>query len=106
MTAQLPTYLADLQRLVDIDCGSYTKVGVDEVGAWVADAFRDLGGTVEVLANTHHGDTVVGTFGDAAGSGPAFLMVGHMDTVFDPGTVAARPFAIRDGLATGPGSRT
>jgi glutamate carboxypeptidase len=26
-----------------------------------------------------------------------------MDTVFDPGTAAARPFAIRDGNATGPG---
>ena len=26
-----------------------------------------------------------------------------MDTVFDPGTAAARPFAIRDGVATGPG---
>ena len=30
-----PAFLADLERLVDIDCGSYTKAGVDEVGRWV-----------------------------------------------------------------------
>ena len=30
-------------------------------------------------------------------------MIGHMDTVFDPGTVAERPFRITDGIATGPG---
>ena len=65
MTAQLPAYLADLQRLVDIDCGSYTKAGVDEVGRWVAATFRDLGAAVEVLPNEAHGDTVVGTFGGA-----------------------------------------
>ena len=103
MTAQLPAYLADLQRLVDIDCGSYTKVGVDEVGRWVAAAFRDLGAAVEVLPNEAHGDTVVGTFGRAGTAGPALLMVGHLDTVFDPGTVAERPFVIRDGNAMGPG---
>jgi glutamate carboxypeptidase len=30
-------------------------------------------------------------------------MVGHMDTVFPDGTVAERPFAVRDGRAYGPG---
>jgi glutamate carboxypeptidase len=36
-------------------------------------------------------------------AGPSLLLIGHMDTVFDPGTAAARPFAITDGIATGPG---
>jgi glutamate carboxypeptidase len=30
-------------------------------------------------------------------------MLGHLDTVFPAGTVAGRPFRIRDGIATGPG---
>ena len=63
-----------VQRLVDIDCGSYTKAGVDEVGRWVADAFRDLGAHVELMPNEAYGDTVVGTFGDSVASGPALLM--------------------------------
>ncbi|MCY7417871.1 MAG: M20 family metallopeptidase [Chloroflexi bacterium] len=104
MTAQLPAYLADLQRLVDIDCGSYTKAGVDEVGRWVAATFRDLGADVQVSPNELYGDTVVGTLGSSVTTtGGALLMVGHMDTVFDPGTVAERPFRITDGIATGPG---
>ena len=31
------------------------------------------------------------------------LLIGHMDTVFDPGTAAERPFRIDDGNAHGPG---
>ena len=37
------------------------------------------------------GATVVGTFSGTPG-GPRVLLIGHMDTVFDPGTAAARPF--------------
>ena len=37
------------------------------------------------------------------GGSPKVLIVGHHDTVFPVGTVAARPFAVRDGKATGPG---
>ena len=33
----LPDFLADLQQLVNIDCGSYSKHGVDSVGTWVRD---------------------------------------------------------------------
>ncbi len=109
MTGQLPSYLADLQRLVDIDCGSYTKAGVDEVGRWVADTFRDLGADVQVTSNADHGNTLVGILADADAdadadaAAAALLMIGHMDTVFDPGTVAERPFRVTDGRAMGPG---
>ena len=44
--ARLPDYLADLERLVNIDCGTYTKAGVDEVGRWVAGQLRALGASV------------------------------------------------------------
>ena len=35
--------------------------------------------------------------------GAAVLLVGHHDTVFPLGTLSARPFAVADGRATGPG---
>ncbi len=95
-------FLADLRHLVDIDCGSYTKSGVDEVGRWVADAFQRIGGDVEVLPNERLGDTVVGRFAGAA-DGPIALLIGHMDSVFEPGTVAERPFRTQGGRAYGPG---
>ena len=34
--AGLPAFLADLERLCNIDCGSYTPQGVNEVADWVA----------------------------------------------------------------------
>src|SRR3954454_3078872 len=95
-----PAFLADLERLVNIDCGSYTKAGVDEVGRWTADRLRALGLTVESLPNDLGvGDTGVGTLAGTDPDGPTLLLIGHMDTVFDPGTAAERPFSIENGIA-------
>ena len=103
-----PAYLSDLARLVNIDCGSYTPAGVDEVGRFVASFMTDHGATVEVRPDPAgtRGSTVVGSWDGPAGTagGPRALLIGHMDTVFDPGTAAERPFAIdADGIARGPG---
>jgi glutamate carboxypeptidase len=99
-----PAYLADLERLVNTDCGSYTKAGVDAIGRWTAERLRTLGFTVTSHENDQGlGETVIGELHGTDPSGPTLLCIGHMDTVFDPGTVAARPFAIQAGIATGPG---
>ena len=39
---------------------------------------------------------MIGTWDGDGGTpgGPRLLLIGHMDTVFDPGTAAERPFAI------------
>lgn len=101
--ARLARYLADLERLVNIDCGSYTKEGVDEVGRWTSGFLESLGAQVEIDRNEELGDTVVGRLGSGEARGRRLLLIGHMDTVFDPGTAAARPFHIEGGRATGPG---
>ena len=104
ISADLPAYLADLERLVNIDCGSYTPEGVDTVGRWVTEFLTELGATVETRPDPAGGlgATVVATFEGRAG-GPRALLIGHMDTVFDPGTAAERPFRAEDGVAYGPG---
>ena len=104
--ARLPRFLDELRQLVDIDCGSYTPEGVNRVAAVVTDALRGLG--AEVVRVPHRpeegrpqlGDLVIGRI---AGDGPRLLLIGHMDTVFDPGTAAERPFRIDGDRATGPG---
>ena len=45
---------------------------------------------------------MIGTF-EGGPRGPRILLIGHLDTVFDPGTAAARPFRVEDGIAYGPG---
>src|SRR4249919_2156181 len=104
ISADLSAYLTDLERLVNIDCGSYTPEGVDTVGRWVTDFLTELGATIETRPDPagRLGATVIATFEGRAG-GPRALLIGHMDTVFDPGTAAERPFRIDDGVAYGPG---
>jgi len=106
--ADEPAYLADLARLVNTDCGSYTPEGVDEIGRFVAAFMTDHGATVEVRPDPvgTRGATVIGTWQGSRGTtgGPRILLIGHMDTVFDPGTATERPFTIDgEGIARGPG---
>ncbi len=97
---QLPRYLAELKALVSIDCGSYTPAGVNRVADFCIDALAALGATVERIPAEGLGDLVIGRL---AGEGPRVLMIGHMDTVFDPGTAAERPFRHEGDRAFGPG---
>lgn len=99
---RLPDYLDDLRRLVNVDCGSYTKEGVDEVGAWTGRFLSDLGADVERIPSDRLGDTWVARF-ESGRPGLRTLLIGHLDTVFDPGTAAARPFRIEGSRAYGPG---
>jgi glutamate carboxypeptidase len=102
--ADLPAFLRDLERLVGIDCGSYTPEGVDEVGRFVAAFLERMGFVIETHRDPEGrlGDTLVGTV-DGDPAGPRLLLIAHLDTVFDPGTAARRPFRIDGGIARGPG---
>src|SRR5258708_5624280 len=99
IAADLPSYLVDLRRLVEIDCGSYTPEGVNEVADWAADFLAGIGATIDRRPDPDGrlGDTVIATFAGRPG-GPRALLIGHMDTVFDPGTAAERPFRMHEGI--------
>ncbi|MDQ2853236.1 MAG: M20 family metallopeptidase [Chloroflexota bacterium] len=99
-------YVAELQELVSIDCGSYSPSGVNQVADFVAAALAELGGQVE--RTPHQPDTGEPQLGDVVvgrvpGRGPRLLLIGHMDTVFPEGTATARPFRVDGERALGPG---
>ena len=109
LEADLPAFLADLEHVVNIDCGSYTPAGVNLVGDWVAAELAAMGASVDRRQDPsgRFGDTIVGTFAGKPG-GARVLLIGPMDTVFSEGEAAKRPFRI-DGevgagaIARGPG---
>jgi glutamate carboxypeptidase len=107
VSARLPRFLAELESLVNIDCGSYTPAGVNRVADAVAASLTELGATVERHAHqpaateSPLGDLVVGRL---AGEGPRLLLIGHMDTVFEEGTAAQRPYRVDGERAMGPGT--
>jgi glutamate carboxypeptidase len=99
--ARRPLFLADLQQLVDLDCGSYDKAGVDAAGRIVQARLEDDGWAVERLPHDVYGDTLVATI-DGGAPGHVVLLA-HLDTVFEKGTAAQRPFQIAGDTAYGPG---
>lgn len=100
-------YLDDLKALVNIDSGTYTKSGVDRVGAYLQERFHDFGFSSYVDSQQKYGNHLVATHKGTMPNGPRLLFIGHMDTVFPEGEAQRRPFTIseRNGsrIATGPG---
>ena len=100
-------FVTELEQMVNIDCGSYTVAGVNEIADLCEARLRerrfkvDRQAHVPAAGEPQLGDLVIGTLDGAGGSN--VLLVGHMDTVFDEGTVAERPFRIEGDIARGPG---
>lgn len=108
---RLASYLTDLAVLVAIDSGSYSPAGVNRVADWTQDRLLRLGFAVErtspVPLHGHPvGDVLIarkpGSLPVAEG-GRRVLLVAHMDTVFEDGAAAERPFTLDGVLARGPG---
>jgi glutamate carboxypeptidase len=92
-----------LTQLVDVDSGTGDVEGGRKVAALLIPRLEALGMKVETVAAEAAGlpDNLVATL---AGKGRGrILMIGHIDTVFGPGTVARRPFRIEGARARGPG---
>ncbi len=102
LTERLSDYLADLETIVNIDSGSYTKEGVDQVADFFAERFAGLGAVVTRVHNDRFGDDLLMRWqGPGAGK---VMVLGHMDTVYPPGTVAVRPFRNLGAQLLGPGT--
>jgi glutamate carboxypeptidase len=105
--AHAGAYRTALEEMVNVDCGSYSPAGVGRIADGCERFLREHGWEVErrphvpVDGQPPLGDLVLGTL--RGSGGPRVLLVGHMDTVFDDGTAAARPFRIEGERALGPG---
>jgi glutamate carboxypeptidase len=93
--------LALIERLVNIDSGSYCKEGIDACGRIVGDELEALGFKCSTIPEVDRGNPVRA---ERPGKGNKTLFLSaHLDTVFPVGTAAQRPFRIAGELAYGPG---
>ncbi len=103
----MDSYLEDLETIVNIDSGTFTKPGIDRVGAHLQERFTDFGFSTYFDRQEQYGDHLVATHTGSNPNGPRLLLIGHIDTVFSEGEAARRPFNIarKNGkeIATGPG---
>ena len=95
----LQAMLADLELLVNTESPSLDVPLMTRSAAVLAGVMEArLGSAATVIASP------AGPHVHWSGGGtPKVLIVGHHDTVFPVGSVAARPFAVTGGQATGPG---
>lgn len=101
LSSQRDAMLGLIEKVVNIDSGSYDKAGVDAVGEVFEAFYRSHDIEVERLPRDISGDIFRAAI-PGPGNAPIVLM-GHRDTVFGKGEAARRPFTIRDGRAYGPG---
>jgi glutamate carboxypeptidase len=98
--------LACLEEAVKIESPTHSKPHVDRLARFFARRFREQGGKVRLLEHRSAGSAVGAEFWSRAGGkrGPKpLLMLGHLDTVWDAGTLRRMPFRIARGRAYGPG---
>jgi glutamate carboxypeptidase len=95
----LNVMLADLELLVTTESPSHDVAAIATSAAVLAGVMERRLGSAPTLVDGPAGPHVHWVGGGV----PRVLIVGHHDTVFPMGTLAARPFAIADGRVTGPG---
>lgn len=96
-----PDFLTDLAALVNLDCGTENKAGVDQVGAWIRERCTTWGWEVQHFPLNAYGDCWLARL-RGRGTGRVML-IGHLDTVYPDGTAAIRPMQFVGPKVMGPG---
>lgn len=106
--SELDAMLRLLRRAVEMESPTQSKPHLDRLAHFLAEEFRRSGGTVHMLKHPTAGSGVIAEFWNRSRVSRAkplapILLLGHLDTVWDVGTLARMPFRISKGKAWGPG---
>jgi glutamate carboxypeptidase len=94
-----------LGQFVRAESPSFDKAAVDRFGRIVAAEWKRRGAIVTLLRERERGDHVRAELrprGNRRAS--QILVLGHLDTVYDAGTITRMPFRVSQGRAWGPGT--
>ncbi len=99
---QQAAMLDELREIVELESPSSDKDSVDRLGKVLARKFEAFGGRVRFHATEKFGNHLQADFAGAHGRKPV-LLLGHIDTVWEAGTLCRMPFRIAEGRVWGPG---
>jgi glutamate carboxypeptidase len=92
-----------LRKFVRAESPSLDKKSVDDFGRLVAAEWRARGARVTPLRQKNRGDhLLINVPHKNSDTDGRILLLGHMDTVYDKGSLAKMPFRIAQGRAWGP----
>jgi len=92
-----------LEQVVNIDSGTFDVEGGKKVAEVFSQRLKALGMTVQTVP-AEAPNLPDNLLARLAGRGKGrVLLIGHLDTVFEPGTAAKRPYRVQGDRAFGPG---
>lgn len=89
-----------LKRLVEIESPSTNKIAVDRLGIYICGELQKLDAEITIHPRLETGDNIIARWGSGPGG---ILVLCHMDTVFNLGTLASNPLVEKDDTLYGPG---
>jgi glutamate carboxypeptidase len=95
--------VSTIRELVEIESPSDNKAAVDRIAEAVAQKFSQLGGEIRIHQAKHFGNHLQIDFAFGGKSARPLLLLGHYDTVYPLGTLAAMPCRANGDKLTGPG---
>src|SRR5882762_1993331 len=94
-----------LGQFVREESPSFDKAAVDRFGRIVASEWKKRGAAVTLLRQRERGDLVrAGWRPRGKGTSAQILVLGHLDTVYEIGTIIRMPFRVSRERAWGPGT--
>src|SRR5690625_1033783 len=94
-----------IREIIEIESPTDNREAVNNVGSWVQEKVKSLGGNVEVVPSNHpeRGDHIVARFEGTSSKKKPILLIAHIDTVWPIGTLEKMPFKIEKDTIFGPG---
>lgn len=92
-----------LREAVELESPTGSKTAIDRMSGFFAREFKRLGGIVQSHPHRQSGAALTAEFWGEKRKQKPILLLGHLDTVWDIGTLARMPFRIGQGRAYGPG---
>jgi glutamate carboxypeptidase len=102
---QTDAMLRMLRHFVECESPSSDRAAVDRLGRLIAADLKRAGASVRFIASSSTGNHLRALFrGTDRRTRGQILLLAHMDTVWEMGTLKRMPFRIRAGRAYGPGA--
>jgi glutamate carboxypeptidase len=98
-----PRLVDRLHSLVEIESPSSDKEAVDRALTLFAEWAQAAGGTVRRHKHRQYGDSLEVRFRGSSSREKPILLLGHLDTVWDHGTIVHMPWKVAKDIIAGPG---
>ena len=95
--SELDALVHCLRQAVEIESPSQNPAAIDRMANFFAQEFSQRGAKVQLLSHATAGSAVVAEFWEGARGTKPILLLGHLDTVWEIGTLAEMPFQVQRG---------